>query len=248
MNKILKSTACIFLIAVVAFTSCKKEKPSSSINPPPLPPPRGKTIKARVVEIGTNLPIAGATLTVCTTPLALTATNQNQCAGNYVTLTTNSNGECFFEADEYRYDGVLKDGFWGHTAPLCNNTYFGDDTSAFYSSQGIHTADSFIIKVTPITLITIHIKNSIASLETIVGFYRSALWGGYNGCGYWPGGPVFLRPNIDTTIFNYPVFGNADNLFLVSGDEWAPFSSGGAFYNDKVFISNSSNIILEITY
>src|SRR5688500_8827701 len=133
------SASC--LIVLVLFFSCKKEAL----------PLKAKTVKAKVIEYGSNLPVAGATLSICTAAFY----HQNryyECAGNYLTFTTDSNGECFFKTDGvYRIadrSGVLKNGYFNLDEPK-PGCLFEDDGASTFGQTG--TADSFTIRKVPIT-------------------------------------------------------------------------------------------------
>lgn len=222
----------ILFTGYISFVSCKKEKPVFSTS-------KAKTIKARIVEYGTGQPVAGATLSVCTSPLA---TDQNPCAGSYLSFTSNASGEVFFEADKYGSIGVEKNGYWllGYEERFI--TFLGDDP---LYRDGIHTAENFLVKIVPQTNITIHIKNNNVSLNHNVSFNREAMFSpeGFSIPSQYE---IILRPNIDTT-FQYMVFGNTGNLFLVS-DYYDPGYSGNIYYQEAKFIPHGNSFILNITY
>src|SRR5687767_8982549 len=112
MNHVIKFSA-FCLCAMALFFSCKKE---AQITPLPR---KAKTVRAKVIEYGSDLPVAGATLSICTT-----AFNQNgyyECAGNYLNFTTDANGECFFKTDGvYKFadrSDVVRDGYFSLDEP-----------------------------------------------------------------------------------------------------------------------------------
>ena len=93
MKPILKF-ATFLLITVLFLVSCNKEEPPSEEAPSE---PKAKSVKAKVIEYGSYLPVAGATLSICTT--ALYNPNGYECAGNYLDFTTDVNGNIFFNTD-----------------------------------------------------------------------------------------------------------------------------------------------------
>jgi hypothetical protein len=199
-------------------------------------------IKARIVEWNTDRPVEGVNVSICTSPLLFSSTNQNPCAGTYLSIVTDGNGECVFEADKFRFNGASKDDYWGYQCEIFN-TFFGDDSNL--QSNGIHTADSFVVKIIPKAYISIHIKNNINSGIKLL--YRLGLPSGYNGCGWFPGDVISLRANIDTT-FQYLVFGNSYNIINVADYMDDGFNPVNPVYSEYKYIPKINNIIVNILY
>ena len=205
------------------------------------PPSNTKTIKARVVEYSTDLPIAGATLTVCTSPASY-----NTCAGNYLSLTTDGSGECIFHADLFNYGWVAKEGYYGYIFNPCFVTYFRNDTLLEYNDD--YTADSFIVEIVPKTNFTIHVKDS-SGTESDTGNFLIADVDFHNFCCSLPGIiNTNLHPGIDTTFQLIDYYGNTNYLFLVGHDP----DSGGypqtVLYNLTKYIPKGNNTVVNIIY
>jgi len=246
MKPILKF-ATFLLITVLFLVSCNKEEPPSE---PKASEPKAKSVKGKVIEYGSDLPIAGATLSICTT--ALYNPNGYECAGNYLDFTTDVNGNIFFNTDSvYRFKdfiGILKDDYFelNEVASYC---LFEDDTPGLVRSY--NNADSFTVIKVPITYVTIHLK-SVSSYDfpvvlTETGMLRSRM-SALEECWYF-GGHVFnLRPGIDTT-FQYSAFGNADNLFQIS-KAWSNDPGGpiGEIMRTVRFIPKASVDTVEISF
>jgi hypothetical protein len=260
MKPILKFAAYILLTGAVFFVACKKEKPVTSIvNPqPPPPPPIAKTKKARIVEYGTDLQLPGTTV------------DGWSRTGRRFQTVTDISGDFSFDSSEMDYLGmVTKAGYWkglwnvnfdpqGYYlyAPI---SFFPGNSTFDYFNGGISSCDSFVVKLFPKKYITIHIKDSLGLSEsneiifTVNGLFTqqginqtvvSEFGGLPNQQNSWFNR---LRPYIDTT-FQYPVCGNAINIFTI-GDY--AFDSGWYteyLRRDTILIPNSSNMILNITY
>ena len=239
-----------FILTIVfIFSSCKKETENTSTSLSP------KTVKARVIEYGSDLPIAGAKLTICTT--AVRTQSGLECAGNYSSYITDANGECFFRTDSiYKFpdfDAVLKDGYVdlrepGHNCLYETNIrYLPDGSSAF------NQADSFIIRKVPYRYVTVHVKNANADLDTDLYLHVMAIINPRNTINNCSTGlfmmPVKLRQWIDTT-FQCLAYGNMDNEYIIAGMNW---ESGGITILGKVYqqieyIPQNGNITVEILY
>ena len=118
MKSKVKVAVCILLVVAISVASCKKDKSVSPVVTPP-----ANVIKAKVLEYGTDQPLAGTDIYVCTSPAGLTT-----CAGNYLKLTTDANGECSFTADSFTYGWVDKADYWQNFFNPCFVTYFRKDT------------------------------------------------------------------------------------------------------------------------
>ena len=256
MKPIQKLTACILLIVTATFLSCKRENPvnnTSNYYPPPsLPPPSSAhEIKARVIEYGTDRPISGVSISLWLIP------------GGYLNTTTDANGECFFDGKEFASFQLTAANHWYYYGqnPSASIVFYPGNMSFDYYSGGAISCDSFLVKLFPITYITVHIKDSLLlpllDLSDHLIFAVNASFN-LNSTNYtvYSGGSsnqdgeiVRLRRGIDTT-FQYPVFGNTNNLFSVGEDEaangWAGF--GNFIHQETKYIQNNSNNLLRITF
>jgi len=201
-----------------------------------------RIVKARVLEYGTDLPLAGAILKVCTSPRSY-----NSCAANYLSLITNTNGECFFEANLFLYGDVLKDGYFGNIHMPCFYTYYRNDTLLnLNNGYDYRTADSFIVRIVPKTDFSLHIIDS--SLRgPIEGNYLTADVS-FNLCGVGGLLGVNLRKGIDTTIQFHSYYGNTNYFFTIGYER----DDGGFPINilkqQQNYIVKGSNTTLKIIY
>lgn len=241
MKPIIKFATCILLTSALFFVACKKEKPISSVvtPPPPPPPPSGKTIKVRVLEYGSDQPIEGATLKVCTAPQFPAA-----CGRPITNVITNSNGEGFFIANQFRAY-ALKDGYFNSFFDPCFITYFGNDTILY--NMGINTADSFIIRIVPKIDFLIHVKDSTGAGSTgeisMVGDVD------FNNCVRIGGGNWKLRRGIDTTIRLTNYYGNTNYIIMVGNNYDSDCGCFQTIFYDQVkYVAKGSSTILNITY
>ena len=171
MKPVLKIVVFVLLMGEIVFISCNKYSPDNPSSypstPPPLPTPPGKTIKGKVVEYGTNLPIADATLSVCTSLLG------NGNCGGYKSFTTDAFGEIVFTADKFQINQVVKEGYCDFGSGELKAFFLADSLLRGY----FYTADSFIVAKIPKTNITIHIINSITVPDYDVSLYLYGSFG-----------------------------------------------------------------------
>lgn len=199
------------------------------------------TVKAKVLEYGTDLPVAGVILKVCTA-----LNSSNDCGSDYLSLTTDANGECFFQANKFLYGGTLKDGYFGNIFMPCFYTYYRNDTLLDIHIDDYWTADSFIVRIVPKTDFTLHIVDSSLRGPDAGNYLNSEVI--FNSCsigGLWMG---FLRRGIDTTIRVHSYYGNTTSVFTVGYD---PDDGGfpmNVLYQQQRFIANGNNTIVNITY
>ena len=252
MNYLIKIAVHILMIAVILLLSCKKANNNwAGVNPSTSPPPYSRIIKARVIEYGSNLPINGASLSICPTPLVLDAGYDLYCPGDYKTFFTDANGISVFVAESiYVIGDVFKEGYFS-LDEYWSSCLFEDDTpdQAGYEQ----TADSFIVRKVPLTYVTVHIKNSIAGLDSNAWFgsagavVNSRIPAIQNSCNY-PSyaGRISLAGKIDTT-FQFPAFGNCENQFVVS--RALDFTDRSLWlYSEKIYILKTGNVTVEILY
>jgi hypothetical protein len=240
MKDILTGSLFILVTTAVAFVSCSKDDERVSNNyisnpppPPPPPPPNpGKTIKGRIIEYNSGLPIAGATI-------SLRPDYPNM---NTITLTSDQTGATSFISSTHNigYISVNKAGYWNldPNYDLACGVLFYPDTTQFarFINTNEITCDSFVVKLFKVWNIAVHIKDTAESERntgiTIHGMYN------VNGTEYKRYGDwIVFPPGIDTT-FQLPVFGNANNKFGI----WKS-------YDDDYFIwEEISNQVQYITY
>ena len=201
--------------------------------------PKSNFVKGRILEYGSDLPVAGAYVWLCTNPLD----SLSSCDGQ-LSQITDSNGVCSFDMQYWSQAAATKDGYWSNNQCLVTNY-----------------ADSFVIRLIPATHITVHLKetpmNKGAGHEAV--FFRSGIWGRisdsttvpFDHCGEWSGtggGVIYLRAYIDTT-FQLEAYGNAFNILKVndlSEEGWE--HTGSEYYFEYKYIPNISNYVLDITY
>ncbi len=214
-------------------------------------------IKAKITEYGTGIPLADATVDVLSVLLPYSI-----LPGTKILTPTDLNGECSFPGYKVTFREFSKPGYWNTTMYLGTGGYqfspillFPTPTSYNFISytSGSHLCDSFVVKMFPIKYIKIRVIDSLGLNTCLDDCYvmfgvnglfsehgiRNAVYPNFYG-----NGQVLLRPAIDTT-FQYPVFGNTDNQFMVTlvGD-FGP----NLLYSDTVFIANSSNRVIKIAF
>ena len=89
----------------------------------PTPPSTSKTVRALIIEHGTNIPVAGAVLFICTSPI-----DYFRCAANYLNVVTDANGFANFKADSFRYSHVEAADYWQNIFEPCFVSYFRNKT------------------------------------------------------------------------------------------------------------------------
>lgn len=238
MKEILRIAVFILITNVVAFISCSKDDERASNNntnnpPPPPPPPNiGNTIKARIVEYNSGIPIAGATV-------SLRPDYPNM---NTITLTSDQSGATSFisATKNIRYISVEKAGYWNLDANYelgCGVLFYPDTTqfTRFINGSEI-SCDSLVVKLFKVWNIKVHIKDTSES-ERSTGFTIHGLYD-VNGTEYKRYGDwIVFPPGIDTT-FQLAGFGNAYNKFGI----WKS-------YDDDYFIwEEVRNQVQYITY
>jgi hypothetical protein len=207
-----------------------------------------KEIKARILEFGSDQPLAGATLRILAylTPSSYKTTELN--------LTTDANGECKFDAYKIIPDSLAKANYWG--LDFVNNPFpvvVFPPGPFYYNTNGI-ICDSFVIKLFPQTDITIHIKDSSKRTvynyynDNYVSFYANGIFNlsGHNQTVY-TRNTILMYAGIDTT-FQYHVFGNTDNVLEVDAFDENTENTTILYDQPAIFISKGSNTILNITY
>ena len=246
MKSIVKSAAFLF-ITVLFFVSCKKDKKEAPSEPSE---PKAKSVKAKVIEYENDLPIEGATLSICSTELVLDSSSGNyRCPGNYRSLITDAKGECFFEAEtKYFIREISKDSFLSLQHVNFQERCLMEGTQGY----GQTTADSFLFRMVPYRYITLHVKNMNANLDfgvllsRVFQFYSKS---GDEMCRSGIQDGVLLRPGIDT-VFQYLASGNAENIFTVSrgSDNDEGIFLPPIYYQQVKYIPKAGDITVEIIY
>lgn len=212
MNNELKIKKCIAFAGMLLLFSCNKNKtPTSS---------ERHIIKAKIVEYGTDNPIAGAAISVWTNP------------GGKINTITDKNGECALEGDEIAFRSFSKEGYWDYNfsekqfSPLI---LFPGNSNINTRTGSVYDCESFVLKLIPKSYITLHIKDSLV-LSTCLDcnvFVNVNAKFTQNGNSYTVydttdinkiKGSVFLRRKIDTT-FQIAIFGNTVNTFNIAEDD-----------------------------
>jgi len=243
MKKIFFPTITALLVVSFIFFSCKKEKPISSVV---VPLSIQKKVKARVVEYGNDLPVVGATVSVCTSPNA-----DYTCIDNKLILITDANGECLFNADKFRDLTISKENYWVFNDEVSkywhipfSEIFPGNVPLVGYPRETTFSCDSLVIKLIPEVFITLHIKDSSHSwpYNTFLNcFGRFTTPPGFVFPTIDDSNAFVLRSNIDTACL-YRVFGNIWNDIFVGPD---PFTT---FFQHDMFIAKGSNISLNVIY
>jgi len=251
MKPVLKLFALILVTNAVAFVSCLKDDESVTNNytsnppqpPPPLPPSNlGKTIKGRIVEYNSGIPIAGATVS-----LRPDYPNMNK-----ITLTSDHTGAISFisSTNNIGHISVEKPGYWG-LAPyldLGSPVFFYPDSTQFrhFINGNTLACDSFVVKLFSVWNITLHIKDTSGS-ERNTGITIHGLFN-VNGSDYkryvdW----IVFPPGIDTTI-QVPVFANAENKFGIWKSDDDDYFIWVEIRSQIQYISYGTNTTVNIFY
>jgi hypothetical protein len=201
MNKLV---TFIILFLILFFTSACSKKGSENT-----PPQNNKPVFGRVVEEGTDLPLAGAELI---NSYCGKYDNQFGCVLWDLTSTfTGSDGKL---SGLGRNCLLQKQGYWKYVnRPDYPNYLFIGSTKyqpahvIYYGSAG--QTDSFLIKLFPITNISVRVRNT--GVPTTANLLCNAYVFGAYGSG------VILRAGIDSS-FQYPVFGNSENKIWIFRD------------------------------
>lgn len=197
-------------------------------------------VKAKVLEYGSDLPIAGANLAVCTSIIG-----NNGCGAGYLGFTTDANGDCFFYANKFLYGDVLKDGYFRDIHMPCFNTYFRNGI-LMNLNENYHTADSFVVRIVPKTDFILHITDSSLRGPVEGNYLTADVSFGLCGIGGLLG--ASLRKGIDTTIRFSNYYGNANYVFTLGYE----LNDGGfpmhVLKQQQKFIAKGNNSTLNIIY
>ena len=250
MKLILKFAACFVLIWLLSVTSCKKTKEEVPSEEEVPSDPKAKSVKAKVIEYENDLPIEGATLSICSTELVSDPSpGYYSCPGNYRSLITDAKGECFFEAGtKYVIREISKDSFLSLQHVRFQERCLMEGAQGY----GETTADSFLFRMVPYRYITLHVKNMIANLDFQVMLSRVFQFYSKSGdemCRSGIQDGVLLRPGIDT-VFRYLASGNAENIFTVSrgSDNDQGIFVPPIYYQQVKYIPKAGDFTVEIIY
>ena len=216
------------------ITSCYKNGTTRHINP--------SLITGKVIEFGTALPIAGVDFSydLCVRPGILGCDDYTSGAG-----VTNVDGlitipqESISSTDAFDDYSFSKNGYWRNgKAPLFSGFDYGADIPPIN-----HFSDSFEVRLFPVVNIHVHAKNT-AITPADTAFYLECQGQCCPGFMARDGNEIFLRRGIDTT-FNYPVFGNVENLLYVL--KISSVAVDTVFAHSQ-FIAKGDNVNLEVLY
>jgi hypothetical protein len=205
----MKKQSCFKIIVVasaILISSCSKK--DEGMNPPSENP----TIYGRAVEAGTDQPLAGAEFI---TSICGRYDNVFGCVQwNESSTFTGSDGKFTVSRDSFRNHQLLKTGYWSYVNEPDVSALGGyinhrpAPVTAYINSLSGHY-DSVVIKLFPITNITVRVRNTGTSTGALLQC-RAHLYGT-------KADNISLRADIDSS-FQYPVFGNTENkIFIYRG-------------------------------
>jgi len=247
--KQIKEFVVISILTVFVLLSCKKEEQDTPITPS-ADILKEKIVKAKVIEYGSDLPIEGATLSICTTAVSRYVF---ECAGDYINFYSNTNGECFFKTDSvYLFRSVAKDWYDGTFYPNC----LLDEWIHTNSDGTLYVPDSFTVRLVPYRYVTVHVKDTGTAVDTdkalllhVRGLVYPRSGGDPGACSSPLLNQVTLRPQIDTTLYDYFIYGNADNEFIISEGvhSWENLPIG-VIHREIKYIPKEDSLTVEIIY
>lgn len=212
MTKVIAISLVFYPLVFLLFGCSKKNNdPGNQI----------QYIPARVLEHGSNIPLQGAEAI------------QEECkrydfggCSQWVisSVFADAAGKFNFVEGKFRNHQVKHNNYWSFIdePDRCNpfgliTCYQPADVTYFVSAGKL---DSILIKLFPITLINVHVRNSGPATEAVLNS-RASIFGTR-------GTPVQLRAGLDSS-FQLPVFGNTQNHLSV-------FRKGS--FNDTVAIQS----------
>ena len=252
MKKNIHCPARLLILCLLVYGSCKKNEPEASFRftyPPPKPATpqilyTNKTIRGTILEWGSDKPIAGAMLT-------LHSFNEDNNQGfSFLHLESDSLGNLQFDAHEFQPDSLVRTGYWNNYSaqyPGPAAEYFPLNT--VFDDLG-NSSDSFVLRLVPITNITIHLRDSSKSIdydklakENIgVYFYLGGLQTFTQNNGL---NSIYLYKGIDTT-FKWRAFGNSENEIGVAS--FSEYDAVDTIINHVFYIPKNSDTAVSLTY
>lgn len=192
MKKLLYIPA-LFITVLFFLAACSKKSGSS-------PPPENPTIYGRAVEVGTDQPLAGAEF------ITSTCGRYDNVFGcvqwDEISTFTGSDGKFSVSRDRFRNHQLRKNGYWEYVNEPDVSALYGINYRpapvTYYINSSSGQTDSILIKLFPITGITVRVRNTGALLQCRAYLYGTKAEN------------ISLRPGIDSS-FQYPVFGNTEN-------------------------------------
>lgn len=217
----------------MSIVSCSKKGLKNTTTPA-----GNKNIYGRVVEEGTDLPLAGAEFITST------------CAKNDIVFGcvqwdktstfTGSDGKFSVRRDNFRNYLLQKQGYWDYVnrpdypsySIVVGYTKYQSAHVIYYGSAG--QTDSLLIKLFPITNISVRVRNTGVPTDAILkcSAYVFAT----------QGNNIILRAGIDSS-FQYPVFGNSENKIFIYRD-----SLSDSVSMQTRFIAKNEILNLDISY
>jgi hypothetical protein len=219
------------VVSAMSIVSCSKK--GSGDNPLSA---ASKIIYGRVIEEGTDLPLAGAEFITST------------CAKNDIVFGcvqwdetstfTGSDGKLRW--GNSRNYLLHKQGYWNYVnrpdypsySIVVGYTKYQPAHVIYYSSAG--QTDSLLIKLFPITNISVRVRNTGVPTAAILKCSANVF--------ATQGNNIILRAGIDSS-FQYPVFGNSENKIFIYRDSLSDSAS-----MQTRFIAKNEILNLDISY
>ncbi|MEO6613589.1 MAG: hypothetical protein ABIT05_12430 [Chitinophagaceae bacterium] len=228
--KLIVNYLSLVFISLFYLVSCSKKDVHSVT--------QNLMIYGRVVEAGTDQPLNGAEF--ITSTCGRTDNVFGCLRWDEVSSFTGVEGKFSASREQFRNRQLRKNGYWDYIDEPDVNALGGYVNSrpapvTYYTNISSGQLDSILVKLFPVTTITMHVRNTGAS--TGATLQCKAYQYGTKGDN------ISLRPGIDSS-FQYPVFGNAGNRIFIFRDY--PF-------NDTVgiqvrYITKGEVLGLDISY
>ncbi len=212
------------LISLVVCISCSKKEA--------LVPAVSKTFPIRVLEVGSDIPLPGA---VSINSICLETGYYGCFRWKEDSFIADFQGKVIVVRENFRNHLIKKPGYWRYVnEPDASSIWYINyqpSPKVFYISNG--QIDSMLIKLFPVTQITVRVKNTNASAT---GYFQgNALF----ETNVTKGEKISLRASIDTT-FQYRAFGNASNkMFILRG---SPFNDTVSIHTRNIAKGESLNL------
>ena len=246
--------ARLLILCLMVYGSCKKNEPETPFRftyPPVSPIPAisqmhfsNKTIRGTVLEYGSDVPIAGATLDIHAFSDSSSMNFYNR------QLVSDSLGKIQFDAHEFQPLSISQAGFWDNQwiqYPGFAAEFFPGNTT--FDDIGI-ACDSFVLRLVPMATITVHLRESSKSIDydklatenVFVYFNFSGIQPYTTQSGL---GTIYLYKGIDTT-FKFHAFGNRENKLLVAS--YSEFDLEDTIAQRVIYIPKTSDQTVNMTF